>query len=206
MQPKSNDFVLGRVSQVLNLLLKEAIDLGDVVVDATLGNGNDAELLLELVGETGYLFGFDVQPQAILSSQSRLSRFKPSQFQLIQDSHHHMKAYLQHKNPKAVVFNLGYLPKADKAMTTKWDTTKVAIETACELIVPGGFVVITAYPGHEAGAEENEALKLWLKTFDQKVFEVSHFEMMNQVNHPPVLYWISKRKPRKSKMGPDKGD
>lgn len=193
MSSSSNTFVLGRVSQVLDLLLKEAMKPGDTVVDATLGNGHDAERLLELVGENGFLIGFDIQSEAIQKSQERLSRFSERCFKLVQDSHHHMKLYLQNSRPKAVIFNLGYLPKADKLKTTHWTTTQPAIEIALEVIEPGGFVAVTAYPGHEAGAEENEALNIWLKTLDQKQFEVSCVEMRNQINHPPILYWISKR-------------
>lgn len=193
MQNSSRSFVLGRVSQVLDLLLREALKPGDTVVDATLGNGYDAEHLLELVGENGFLIGFDIQSEAIASSQQRLSRFKDSCFKLIMDSHHHMKSYLQNENPKAVIFNLGYLPKADKLKTTQWETTQPAILTALELIAPGGFVAITTYPAHEAGAIEDAALSSWLRTLNQKEFEVSCIEMRNQINHPPILYWISKR-------------
>lgn len=195
MQTPNSPFVLGRVSQALALFLSQAVERGDTIIDATLGNGNDASLVLELVGEHGFLIGFDIQQEAIDQSRARLSRYNNSQYELILDSHHLMGNYTHGKPIKGVIFNLGYLPKADKTKTTLWHTTQIAVESACEIILPGGFIAITTYPGHETGAEENEALNCWLKDFDQKRFEVSRFEMLNQINHPPILYWISKKIP-----------
>ena len=42
------------------------INKGDTVVDATVGNGNDALALSRLVGETGKVYGFDIQPLALM--------------------------------------------------------------------------------------------------------------------------------------------
>ena len=52
---------LERILPFARSLLAKAIKPGDAVVDATLGNGHDAELLCELVGQNGRVFGFDIQ-------------------------------------------------------------------------------------------------------------------------------------------------
>ena len=38
---------------------------GDLCIDATMGNGNDTELLCRLVGETGHVHAFDIQKMAL---------------------------------------------------------------------------------------------------------------------------------------------
>lgn len=40
-------------------VLRQVVQPGDTVVDATLGNGHDTLMLCELVGETGRVIGFD---------------------------------------------------------------------------------------------------------------------------------------------------
>ena len=59
---------------------------------------------------------------------------------------------------RLVVYNLGYLPKGNKKLTTLTDSTLQSLENALALIQPGGVVSITCYPGHEEGAKEEAAL------------------------------------------------
>ena len=62
------------------VLLRETLDLlaprrGEVVVDATVGNGGHAELLLEAVGAEGRVVGIDRDPHALEAASRRLGRF-----------------------------------------------------------------------------------------------------------------------------------
>ena len=52
------------------------------------------------------------------------------------------------------VFNLGYLPRSDKQIITKGDSTIAAIETLLEYIRKRSRIVIVIYHGHEGGEEE----------------------------------------------------
>ena len=45
---------------------------GDIAVDATMGNGHDTQMLCELVGESGHVYAFDVQEQAVANTRARL--------------------------------------------------------------------------------------------------------------------------------------
>jgi 16S rRNA (cytosine1402-N4)-methyltransferase len=45
------------------------------VVDGTVGGGGHAEAILELIGPTGSLIGFDVDAEALASTANRLARF-----------------------------------------------------------------------------------------------------------------------------------
>ncbi|MBQ4228093.1 MAG: hypothetical protein II697_07780, partial [Clostridia bacterium] len=49
--------------------LRAAVRPGDAVADATMGNGHDTLLLCELVGDTGRVYAFDVQSQAVESTR-----------------------------------------------------------------------------------------------------------------------------------------
>ena len=45
---------------------------GDVAVDFTMGNGHDTEFLCRTVGETGRVYAFDIQAQAVESTRRNL--------------------------------------------------------------------------------------------------------------------------------------
>ena len=52
--------------------MRRTVRPGDTVVDATMGNGKDTLFLAELVGETGHVFAFDVQQEAVARTRERL--------------------------------------------------------------------------------------------------------------------------------------
>ena len=111
-------------------VLKDTIITGDHVIDATIGNGNDTLLLAQLVGPYGKVYGFDIQDEAIKTTEDKLllTGQRP-QVQLINDGHENIDHYLEENELiSAVTFNLGYLPKGDKSITTKPETTLTAIK------------------------------------------------------------------------------
>ena len=77
-------------------LAEEIILPGDVVVDATVGNGHDTVFLAQLVGETGKVIGFDIQEQAIKNTTERLEKEKLiDRVELIHASHHLLSSYCE---------------------------------------------------------------------------------------------------------------
>ncbi|EQC68702.1 SAM-dependent methyltransferase, MraW methylase family [Streptococcus sp. HSISB1] len=68
-----------------------------------------------------------MQEQALKSTQERLEKQAISNAQLILDGHQNLDKYVS-EPIRAAIFNLGYLPSADKTVITKPDTTLVAIE------------------------------------------------------------------------------
>lgn len=54
-------------------LIREAVGEGGVVVDATMGNGYDTAWLCELVGPSGRVYAFDIQPAALERTRARLA-------------------------------------------------------------------------------------------------------------------------------------
>ncbi|MDP3333279.1 MAG: methyltransferase domain-containing protein, partial [Methylococcaceae bacterium] len=56
---------------VAHELLAERLQPGDIAIDATVGNGYDTLFLAEQVGETGKVFGFDIQHAALQEAQEK---------------------------------------------------------------------------------------------------------------------------------------
>lgn len=187
------------------MFLKNALDIshkiiesivakGDIVVDATAGNGNDTLFLAELVGEGGKVFAFDIQDIAIENTRNRLIQNKASQaVTLIKDSHENMDKYVP-TGIKAVMFNLGYLPGGDHSIGTKSASTIKAIEKSLDLLVPGGIIMMSVYYGGDSGFEEKEAIMEHVKNIDHKIASVLVHEFINQINCPPIAICIEKYK------------
>ena len=164
---------------------------GEVVIDATLGNGYDAEWLLETVGKTGHVHGFDIQPEALESTKDRLKM--PENLTLHLDGHENIMKY-GFKEIACVLYNLGYLPRGDKSIATQGATTIQSIQAASRLLKGGGVVIIIGYPGHKSGFGECERVESHLATYDQRRFQTWKFTFLNQKNNPPVLYGLEKRR------------
>ena len=53
---------------------------GDIAVDFTMGNGYDTEFLSRTVGESGRVYAFDIQAQAVESTAKRLGKKRQPEF------------------------------------------------------------------------------------------------------------------------------
>lgn len=176
-------------------IIKKVVHQGDYAIDATLGNGHDTLLLAELVGSLGKVYGFDIQKQAIESSKEKLavSGLLP-QVELVHAGHEKMKQYIpEDQKISAVMFNLGYLPKGDKNIVTKAETTVEAIKQALSLVKKGGVVSIMVYYGHPGTNGEKEAVDELVRGLPQKEFDTLSYQFVNQINNPPYLYMIEKK-------------
>ncbi|MFT5467281.1 MAG: ubiquinone/menaquinone biosynthesis C-methylase UbiE [Verrucomicrobiales bacterium] len=137
--------------------IREHVQPGDTVIDATAGNGHDTEFLARLVGADGRVLAFDIQSEALESTRTRLeSEGLEERVTLILAGHETMAEHASQAS--TVMFNLGYLPGSDRARITKAKTTLTAIESAQQLLEPGGLITIVAYPTHEGGQAETEAV------------------------------------------------
>lgn len=177
-------------------LLREIISIGDTVIDATCGNGNDTVLLAELVGESGKVLAFDIQQQAIDNTLALLRQNncdKP--VSCIKDSHSNLPKYIDSDTKiKAAIFNLGYLPKSDKSIITLPKSTLAAISSMQNYLVAGGRIVIVSYYGHEHGADELAALIDYLSQQNQREWSVLQYQFINQKNCPPICFCLEKNK------------
>ena len=191
--------------EMAHWMLKDIIKTNDVVVDATMGNGYDTQFLAELGAN---VYAFDVQEEALNATEKRLDDagiknqiFKKNlsnlltepSVNLILSGHEKLSEYV--KEPiKAAIFNLGYLPKTDKSVVTKADTTLTALDALTNQLVVGGRIAIMIYYGHEGGMEEKDAVIKWTSSLPQKDWEVTSYAPLNQIHTPPILVLIEKRK------------
>ncbi|MGI6747966.1 MAG: class I SAM-dependent methyltransferase [Anaerovoracaceae bacterium] len=179
-------------------ILSEYISKGDIVIDATAGNGHDTLALAKLVGLEGTVYAFDIQEIALQKTKTLLEQEGYiSRCILILDSHNHMKEnipYSQIEKISAVIFNLGYLPNEEKRITTTLETTLPAVKQALELIKVNGVVAITMYDGHPSGKAEKEGLLKFSKELPAKEYHAAYISLINQKNQPPELIFITKKK------------
>ncbi len=175
-------------------LLEEVIAPNDIVVDATMGNGHDTLYLAQQVPQ-GLVHSFDVQAQALAETRTLLAKHSlTAKINLHQIGHEALGTVIAHKTPiKAAVFNLGYLPKSDKQIITKANTTLKALEELTDRLALGGRIVIVAYYGHQGGAAELTAVTDFCQRLDQHNYQVLQYQFINQKNHPPILFCIEKR-------------
>lgn|SRR5690625_2255626 len=178
-------------------LLNKSVDEGEIVVDATCGNGNDTLFLSNLVGEDGAVYAFDIQAQAIETTEKLLQEHKRTNVTLILDSHAQIEKYLRNDGVETLggaIFNLGYLPRSDKQIITKGDSTIAAMETLLRYIRVGARIVIVVYHGHDGGKEEKNAVLQFVRELDQTYYAAITYQFINQRNNPPFVVAIEKRK------------
>ena len=167
---------------------------GDTAVDCTLGNGHDACALAALVGEKGRLIGFDIQPEAVERSRQRLAEAGLiGRCELHAVGHEHL-AELVREPVRCVVFNLGWLPGGDKACTTRWETTRIAVEAALSLLQPLGLLTVCVYPGHAEGDRERAALAEYLSGLRPQVYNVLHQRFLNAGPGAPECFAVQRQR------------
>ena len=153
---------------------------GDTVVDATAGNGHDCLFLAPLAR---HLIAFDIQAKAIENTKMRLKAHSNVTYHHI--CHSKMADVVQHA--KLITFNLGYLPGADKSLTTNTESTIEAIKAALSIIEPQGLISITCYPGHPEGLLERDAILAFCQQLDPKKWIVTSYSYLNKTNRPHLI-------------------
>jgi hypothetical protein len=175
---------------------KQLLEPNDVVIDATTGNGKDSLFLAELLSPLqGSLFCIDVQKQALDITKNLLENKAPSflsRVQFFHQSHAKLPLIPKDKTLKLIVWNLGYLPKGDKSITTNTDSTLESVFAGMNILSPGGLLSITCYPGHVEGRKEQEYLLQKLSLLDPYRWCFTSFFWSNR-NASPSLFLVQKK-------------
>lgn len=177
--------------------LAELLVEGDIAIDATVGNGHDTLFLARQVGESGTVYGFDIQEQALDTAYKRLQEEGlTGRVSLYHAGHEAMAVVLPESvsgRVKAVMFNLGYLPGGDKQRITAINTTLAALEQALSLLAPGGAISVLAYTGHPGGREEAEAVKFWARSLSADYYKVDIEVPLNKGGTAPEWVLVRSR-------------
>lgn len=172
------------------ILWNEIIQKGDYVLDATCGGGYDSLALAQFLEQKGggNLFCIDMQEEAIARTRLLLDKnFPNTSIHFLQQSHTELPSYPW----KLIVYNLGYLPRGNKALTTQASTSIISVKKALALLIPGGVVCITCYPGHEEGAQEERALEAYLSSLPPQEWCITHTQWNNR-HKAPSLFLIQR--------------
>ena len=181
----------------MELTLKYVIP-GDVVIDATSGNGHDTLTLAEAVGDLGQVIALDIQQSALESAGVLLHANAKENVTFVQGNFRNLAelttCLLHDRKPSAIVFNLGYLPGGDKSVTTVREDSVEAVKQALELVAVDGVVTVVLYCGHEAGKAEKKAVLDMAAELPASRFHAVYGGMINQRKDPPEVLWITKKK------------
>ncbi|MEA5114005.1 MAG: class I SAM-dependent methyltransferase [Geobacteraceae bacterium] len=184
---------LGGAVGLTHLFLRRVVVPGDVVVDATCGNGFDTLFLARLVGDGGRVWAFDLQAEAIRSAEARLDEAGClSRVKLVNAGHERLDEYLKEK-VRAVVFNLGYLPGVPDGQVTCADSTLAALDRASELLLPGGIITVALYTGHPGGAEEAAMVEKWAAGLPPRGFNSWKSRQLNRSELAPFVIVVERQ-------------
>lgn len=184
-------------------LWSQVIKGGDIVIDATCGNGYDSLALgnLALTNESGILYCLDIQSKAIDVTKEKLmvahsSSFQAGRIKIFQCSHVDFPAEILPGSVSAVVYNLGFLPGTHEdgpnRITTTVDNTMKSIENSLPLLKIGGMLSIMLYRGHPEGLVEANACLEFCKYLKTSTWRVCSHEPINSAKSP-VLVTIARR-------------
>ena len=174
-------------------MLAELLREGDVVIDATAGNGHDAQFLAGCVGATGRVLAFDVQEAAMRSTRERLREVgleERVEFHLA--SHARMVEFAEAGSVAAVMFNLGYFPGEDHALATEAPETMRALDAAAVVLKSGAVLSVVCYPGHPQGTEEAASVERWMNGRAADAWRVAKYAMVGTKAPAPFLMIASK--------------
>lgn len=181
-----------QITEWCHHFIREHVQKGDCCIDATAGNGNDTQLLCELVGENGKVYAFDIQEEAVKHTKERLEKAGLSnRAEVFCVSHTNMKQFVR-EEVSCVVFNFGYLPGGDHNLATRKETSILAIQEGLDLLKKGGIMSLCIYSGGDSGFEERDAILEELKKLDMKRYLVILSSYYNRPNNPPIPVLIIK--------------
>lgn len=188
------------------------LEPGDLVCDATAGNGHDTVMLAKTLAARGggTVLACDLQSKALQTSQERLRSCLAEETEYRQlcceqaegsgeteewasrraklrvrwrlGSHDAVLAGVPNGAARLVVFNLGYLPGGDKSVVTRAETTLSALAEAQRAVCAGGCVSVTIYGGHPEGQREEDAILEYAAMQPMSQWSVYHHRWLNQRN------------------------
>ncbi len=175
----------------------QAVKLGDWALDGTAGNGHDTLFLVNLVGDAGKVFAFDVQQASLDKTLSRLEATGvANRCQFCLGGHERLAQVLPEDSKgriQAGMFNFGYLPGSDKGVVTSAKTSLEAVRQLLDYIAPGGVLSLHLYGGHPGGAGEVKAITALCGALPDSEWRVAQYSIINKQRNREVLILAEKK-------------
>jgi len=184
-----------RLTAAASSWIEVALFDGALAIDATVGNGYDALFLGHRVGPKGRVLGFDVQ-KAALAGAREILKFVGSidHVSLIHDSHTRLADYLPAGAViHAAMFNLGYLPRGNRQIITRPETTVLALRSVLEHLAERGRVTLLVYRGHEGGVPEYQGVRKFLEELPEDELLVEELASTSDSPVAPRLFRIQRK-------------
>lgn len=182
------DVKINNTKTLIEFFMKNYIDKIKVAVDMTVGNGFDSKNILEIL-QPEKLYCFDIQQEALDNSKILLEKY--SNYELILENHKNFDKYVK-ENIDFAIYNLGYLPKGDKYITTNAEDVEESLKKLLDKLNSKGIIFITFYIGHSAGQIESLEISKFIQKLNQKEYTILKFTFENQKNNPPYVVMIQK--------------
>jgi len=203
MHPASSALFFMTLTRIVtwsHFLAREILRPGDLAVDLTAGKGRDTCLLAEMVAPAGRVVAFDVQEPALAATDQALREtgHQPVRLQagqqvpesfgifLVQSCHSNLCRVVP-AGAKVIMANLGYLPGGDPTVMTAEPTTLAALEQSLEILAAGGRLIVTVYPGHAGGREEDAAVSRFFSRLSSSDWQVLQMRVANHAGAPGLI-------------------
>ena len=183
-----------RLTAAATSWIEAALFDGALAVDATVGNGYDTLFLAHRVGPKGKVLGFDVQKGALAGAREML-KFVGSldRVSFIHDSHSRLANYLPAEAAiQGAMFNLGYLPRGNRQIMTRPDTTVMALRGVLANLAARGRITILVYRGHEEGILEYVEVRKFLEQLSDDEWIIEEFASTSDSPTAPRLFRVQK--------------
>lgn len=180
--------MIERVTDLVKTLMINEKDI-DLAVDMTAGNGNDSLFILDEI-KANRVVAFDIQKEAEEATKNLLG--ERENFLFILDSHANIDQYIKEKIDLAV-YNLGYLPKGDKAIATTYESTLESLRKLLHLLRKNSKVYITIYPGHDQGRIEAAKIEDFIAILPNNKYSIMKISYPNKGTIAPYIVIIEKK-------------
>ena len=160
--------------QILNEFHKPNIS-----VDMTCGNGHDTLFLSKI---SKYVYAFDIQDIAINHTIDLVKSNNIQNVKIIKESHDLFDKHIS-ENIDLAIYNLGYLPKGDKTISTNATTVLTSLKKALDKLNHFGLVVIVIYLHN---LNESKKITDFVSNLDAN-YDVLKYQVLNKIDCPYII-------------------
>lgn len=172
-------------------VVRPYLEKATILVDGTMGNGQDTLFLRENSLPEAKVYSFDIQPIALemtgklLEEQAQLPPVE-----LILGNHRDINAFVPTQIDVGML-NLGYLPQGNKEITTMTENTISTLGIWLNKLSLHGMISVVCYPGHVEGEQEYVAISNYLSELSGALFQVARMEAWNRKG-APIAFFIER--------------